>query len=255
MSNDDSPSIPPVAVAARPWGFWATTGFALVIFAAFSVVGLVVGTPFRASIVADNPDIGQAELAKLLQTNGLLVSLATLVGGFLTVALIAFFVRLRKGIALREYLALARPDWRTIGVWLTASACFLVASHGLKFVLGYDLVVDFQRQVYMTSRFPPLLLFAVIVIAPITEECLFRGFLFAGWSQSKLGVVGTIVLTSLLFALVHPQYDFFHVVLVFVFSILVGIARHRTGSLVVPIIVHSIVNLTVAIETVIAVRS
>ena len=85
--------------------------------------------------------------------------------------------------------------------------------------------------------------------APLSEEYLFRGFLFAGWSRSKLGVTGTILLTSALWAAVHTQYDAYYVAAVFAFGVLAGIARHRTGSLWVPILIHAVVNLVIAIET------
>ena len=39
---------------------------------------------------------------------------------------------------------------------------------------------------------------AAVVVAPVTEELIFRGFLHRGWERSRLGVSGTIILTSVL---------------------------------------------------------
>ena len=134
-------------------------------------------------------------------------------------------------------------------------ACFVAASEGLKFLLGRELVPEFMTEVYTTSEFPPLLWIAVIVMAPLFEEFLFRGFLFAGWSQSKLGATGAIFLTSFLWAALHTQYEFYYIALIFAFGILAGLARHRTRSLAMPIVVHSVVNLIATIETAIVLRS
>jgi membrane protease YdiL (CAAX protease family) len=50
---------------------------------------------------------------------------------------------------------------------------------------------------YNTSIWPALYWAVVGVFAPVFEECSFRGFLFKGFIISRLGVIGTIVVTSL----------------------------------------------------------
>ena len=80
-------------------------------------------------------------------------------------------------------------------------------------------------------------------------------FLFAGWSESKLGVGGAIVLTSFLWAAIHLQYDLYHIAMIFLFGIVLGVARHRTGSLIVPIVLHGAMNLIATIEAVIVLNS
>ncbi|MFX6031676.1 CPBP family intramembrane glutamic endopeptidase, partial [Acinetobacter baumannii] len=54
-----------------------------------------------------------------------------------------------------------------------------------------------------------LLVLAFCVAAPISEELLARGFLYRGWSESFLGVPGAILLSSLVWTIVHLQYDWF----------------------------------------------
>ena len=221
----------------------------------FTAVGVVIAGFFRPLILSNNPGAEEADVVRLLQTNGDLVTVSTLIGGVLSIALIVLFAWLRRGISVREYLALGRPDSRVILTWLMVVAAFVVVSDGLKFLLGYGLVTEFATDVYTTSGSLPLLWIAVIVVAPVSEEFLFCGFLFAGWSRSRLGVTGTILLTSLLWAVVHPQYDLFIAALVFVFGIIAGLARHRTGSIGVPILIHGVVNLVVTLETMLVLRS
>jgi membrane protease YdiL (CAAX protease family) len=47
----------------------------------------------------------------------------------------------------------------------------------------------------------------------------------------------------------HVQYDAFGITLVFALGLLLGVARARTGSLVVPLLMHSAANLVATIET------
>ena len=68
----------------------------------------------------------------------------------------------------------------------------------------------------------PLLWFSVVVVAPVTEELFFRGFLHCGWAPSWLGVSGTIVLTSALWAVLHHQYNAFGILIIFVVAGLSG---------------------------------
>ena len=64
---------------------------------------------------------------------------------------------------------------------------------------GRDVVPRFMRDAYISARSSnSLVLFflAVVVVAPITDEIAFRGFLFRGLSATWLGVAGTVALTS-----------------------------------------------------------
>jgi len=84
----------------------------------------------------------------------------------------------------------------------------------------------------------------IVLLAPIIEEGIFRGYLFKAWRSSWLGASGTIAITSLLFSVVHySQYNWLVLCELGTFAILLGIAREKTGSLLVPIVLHSLNNL------------
>ena len=55
--------------------------------------------------------------------------------------------------------------------------------------------------IYRTSWLPGLL-FAMVVLAPVGEETLFRGFLYAGIAASRAGPVVAIIVSSVAFAAV-----------------------------------------------------
>lgn len=82
-----------------------------------------------------------------------------------------------------------------------------------------------------------LLIFAIVIIAPIYEEVLFRGLLFGIWQNKIIA----IITSSVLFSLVHFQYDWFGLVLIFIIGLIFGWVRYRYGLIVV-IILHMLNN-------------
>jgi membrane protease YdiL (CAAX protease family) len=76
-----------------------------------------------------------------------------------------------------------------------------------------DIVSQFQLDIYSSAKnagYLPWLWLTLVVIAPIGEETLFRGFLFRGWYRVPLDVWPVIIVTSSIWALSHVQYDLFH---------------------------------------------
>jgi hypothetical protein len=108
--------------------------------------------------------------------------------------------------------------------------------------------IGFMVDIDATARFRPLLWFALIVMAPLFEESLFRGFLIPGMQRSFLKAPGAILLTSALWALIHSQYEPFHIGIIFVGGILLGTARVSTGSLPLCIFLHATMNIIATVE-------
>lgn len=106
-----------------------------------------------------------------------------------------------------------------------------------------DFMLDFKAQT--NSLLDKIMLFlAVVFIGPIFEEVVFRGVAFYRLKKTALGVSGAIIIPSIMFALIHGQYDQVEVYIsLFVFSCLVGLIRHLSGNLWYCIIVHMICNL------------
>jgi membrane protease YdiL (CAAX protease family) len=105
-------------------------------------------------------------------------------------------------------------------------------------------LVDFDQTVRMFGQWPWAMGVLVIGLGPgISEELWFRGFLGRGL-VSRNGVVGGVLLTSLLFGLVHlePRQA--------AYSMVIGIMLHLTylasRSLLIPMLLH-IANNTLSI--------
>jgi hypothetical protein len=155
---------------------------------------------------------------------------------------------------VKEYLALNPLSWRATARWCAALAGMVVLSDALTTLLNRPLVPEVMVQLYRTAGFPPLFWLAVVVAAPLGEETFFRGFLFKGILHSPLGSVGAVVLTALLWAVIHQQYDVYGVATVFVAGLLLGYARLRTNSIYSGVVMHALMNLIATIEVATVIR-
>ncbi len=86
---------------------------------------------------------------------------------------------------------------------------------------------------------PISVVISIVFFAPMAEEVLFRGLLF-GALQKWLSARWTIFLTAAMFALIHMQVIYFFPI--FLVGLLCGWARHRSGSLAVPMLLHILNN-------------
>ncbi|WP_185967989.1 CPBP family intramembrane glutamic endopeptidase [Thalassotalea sp. PS06] len=93
-----------------------------------------------------------------------------------------------------------------------------------------------------------LLFFAICIVAPIFEEIVFRGFMFGRLENTPIGKWGTLLITSLVFTLIHGQYNAIELTMVFSLALLLGYSRMKTGNLYVPTFIHMFNN-TVSMVT------
>jgi len=181
-------------------------------------------------------------------TNGTVMGAALVLSAPVVVALSLLFVRLRHGSTVKDYLGLVWPRARTMAGWVVGLLALVGVSDILTVALGRPVVPEAMLEFYRNTSFKPLIWTGMILAAPIAEEFFFRGFLFRGWMESRLGGLGTIMLTSVLWAVIHLQYDFFGIAMIFCFGLALGIARLRTGSLLLCMILHAMMNLIATIE-------
>ncbi len=252
METDSDSSEPaegaPAAARTGPWGFWATIGLSLAIAVAYVLAQtvLVIAVVIAAVIRVDDLDVER--FAMELTANGFFWSVAVLVAAPVTIGLTVLFAALAKGITVREYLALERPDWKSLGQWGLILLVFIICVDVVTYQIHGRLVPPFLEQVYRTAWFPPLLWFAFVVVAPITEEVFFRGFLFKGIEQSSFGPPGAILISSIAWAFMHTQYDIYGITVIFIGGLVLGYARLRSRSLYVPVAMHMIQNAVATFE-------
>jgi len=218
----------------RPWGFWSTLCWA--VFALGLGIAIVSGGVLWLTWGQSN-NVPDAQGDPWLPLHLIIVNLVQ-------IAVLAVAARLARWPA-GQYLGLVLPRRRDFIAGIAALAVLMVALEILTRVLGQDSVTPFQADAYRAAQAAgllPLLWLAFVIAAPAGEEILFRGFLFHGWAASPLGGPGTILLTSCIFAALHTQYDSFGVFQTFCISTLFGWSRWRSGSTLLTIVLHMLIN-------------
>jgi len=81
-----------------------------------------------------------------------------------------------------------------------------------------------------------LIIFTFFIVAPVTEEFIFRGVLLHRWT-AKWGVTPALLISAVLFGLLHAN-----IVGLFVFGLMMALLYLKTRTLIVPIICHALNN-------------
>ena len=99
-------------------------------------------------------------------------------------------------------------------------------------------IIQLFEQVAEPTRRIPIILLAV-VIAPLAEEFVFRGFLY-GVLKRYAGAVPALVFTGIAFALVHLHAP--SLLPLFLLACVLTLAYELSGSLLVPMAMHALFN-------------
>jgi uncharacterized protein len=236
------------APSARSWLLVGTIAWGLVVALAFVALQIVT-TAFLA--LRGHGGITEEEALALFgaaTTDGSTFAIATLASTAVLVPAVLGIAKLKRGAQLRSYFALHPVPARVLAGWLSVTLAFLALSDGLTLLLGKPIVPEFIRLAYATAQPVWPLWLAFVVAAPLFEEALFRGFLFTGFQASSLGSAGTVIVTSLLWAAIHLQYDLYGIATIFGLGVVFGVARVATRSIYVPIVLHATSNLIATLE-------
>jgi uncharacterized protein len=238
----------PQPVPFKPLGIGATLGWTLLAFAIAQAVGAaIVLLWFSAS--------APTELSTS-RFDGTLVARVTLVTNPVQIVLLGVIARWRTGASAVAYLGLVRFTPREFLIGFLATAALAAAIDGASHLAGLDIVTPFQTDIFTTARadgWLPALLLAIVVVGPIGEEIMFRGFLFRGWVTPDARGVAAVVVITLLWAGQHLQYDWFGIGQVFLTGLVLGWVRWRSNSTLLTIVLHMLVNLESCIEAMAAV--
>ena len=249
VTSASAGAVPP-ALPDRPprvWKFWGTTFWGLFIFVAMFLGQLAIILYF---VFRNGWSFDVAEAIRVVG-GGLTISLSVILG--LPAVLLATWVAIRPTrMSFTDYLALRWTSWRNFFTGLAALVILVGCWDLLSRAIGREVTSGFMGEVLKSAQAEGalwLLVIAFCVAAPMWEEIFSRGFLYRGWSESKLGVAGAIFLSSLAWTSLHLQYDWFFFCEVFTIGLLLGYLRYRTNSTGLTIALHGINNLAATIQT------
>jgi membrane protease YdiL (CAAX protease family) len=219
-----------IFLAALP--LWVLISFYIAQAGVVSLVALLKLVGVNLSAMNDN--IVNASLAVVLYT----LTLAIVIG-------IPYIVKRRK--ASLQLLGLTRRlSWLDIGMTPVGLVVYFIATSVLAFlattfVPGFDIS---QAQdtgfTQLSLRYEYIVAFlTLVVLAPIAEEVLFRGYLF-GKLRQHVPIWLAIIVTSLVFGFIHGAWNL--AIDTFALSVVLCVLRVTTGSLWAPILLHMTKN-------------
>jgi uncharacterized protein len=235
---------PPPPPPATPYGFWSTLGISVLLFIVSQIgAGIVLALLFAFEIGGS---------LKHPQSNdyksGFVMAITVLVGTPVLCGLIFLVIALRKRLGAQAYLGLLWPKAKIVLRWSLLLFLMLAIFTVCSLFIKSTVTMDFMVHAYKTAVWLPLLLTAVMLIGPIGEEFIFRGFLFEGFRHSRLGNTGAILLTSILWTALHIQYDLSGIAQIVITGFFLGYARVKTGSLWLCIWLHCLMNVIATME-------
>ena len=257
--NDTSNPAPlsatgPALSTSPPWGFWSSTAWGLLsvgVWFAVQFIAIIV-----ALVVQHGGGAGRPPDAARIEQMAAVTAFAILAATPLQIGVLAIAARAARWRPA-DYFAMLRPTGGQLAFALGCLALALVASDATNYALGRGIAPEFLVALYRDGRDHGSLVslvIAIVIAAPLAEEITFRGFLYRGWSQTRLGVKGTIVLTSLVWAAMHVQYDWLGMAQIFLLGLLFGWLRWASGSTTLTIVLHIATNAASTLQTAIKVE-
>jgi membrane protease YdiL (CAAX protease family) len=233
-----------------PWGW-----IHIVVFFFFAFGSLMVITTGLVGYFAGARHMRISEVQTLLTTNTPLIMAQQLF--FFGSVLVFLYVSIS---VLRQV-----PFWRTIG-WRP----FVTASSTIWFFLGCMLAIGvgfagaklqpkspMPIQELFKDRTGTLLVMAfAVLIAPLVEETIFRGFLYPVFARS-FGIPIGILLTGVLFGLLHGAqlaWTWGYVAMLTMVGVIFTFVRARTGTVYASYLCHLGYNFMLFLGTAIATK-
>jgi membrane protease YdiL (CAAX protease family) len=253
MSNESSDDQPkPVQPRNAPQDFkripWGPLTAVVVTAVAFLVAQLLGGIaaallPQLFGLSADRTNIWLDSVAGQF--------VFVLISEILTVGVLLLFLKGRK--VKPADLGLGRgPRWRDIlyvGGGFVVYFGMLIAAVSISGLL-FHVDVNQEQEIgftnVITSSDKLFALISLVVLPPIVEELLFRGFLYGG-VRKRFGFGWAMLITSVVFAIPHLAASSHGPLWIagidtFVLSMVLCFVREKTGSLWAPMAIHALKN-------------
>ncbi len=247
--TEDKPLAEPVAkkTAYVTWGPAVAIAFTLVVYFFTQILASIVLLAYAKIRGWDQATITSWTNTTVVQFAYVLLIEAA------TIGLVWWFVKRLKSSV--RAIGLVKPKLRDIGYAFVGFGIYLpslIVATLLITHFGPHINLDQQQQLGFESannvRQLALVFMSLVVLPPLAEEILVRGFLYSGLKK-KLPLWWAVVITSGIFAIAHLQIGSGAPLLwsaaidTFILSLVLIYLREKTGSLWASIGLHMIKNL------------
>jgi len=164
----------------------------------------------------------------------------------------------RMGILRRpnEEHSVKEDLWTALCAWILAFPLVLFLSQTIELILSKvfnitqlpdQIAVKFLKSTFENPVYFTLAAIAIVILAPLIEETLFRGFLQT-YIRRHLGPKQAICITSVCFSLFHYSAgqglgNISIIISLFFLSLFLGFVYHKQGSLLASMVLHGLFNL------------
>lgn len=201
----------------------------------------LVSNIFRYLVESGTVDISGVNIAVLNTVVALICYIVAL-----TIAIGLPWVIFNKRTTLRDIGLHRFPSWSEIGLAPIGFVVYMIASMLVMFSIiqlipGFD-IKEAQETGFgnITQRYEYVVaFFTLVVLAPVAEEVLFRGYLYGRLKRWAPWVISALI-TSVLFGFAHGQWNVG--IDTFVMSMIACMLRDICGSLWPAIMLHMIKN-------------
>ena len=235
------------------WGPAATLLWGLLIAIVFLVVQ-VLATGVYLLLTVGDPGQKMPAVLKNLEFDGTFLAVCSLATMLVCAPVILGIAKLKRGSRLRDYFGLKWPRLGQGVYWSAITVGFCLLNDAIFLLFGRPTVPEFMSKAYSSASPRWLLWLALIIAAPVLEEICFRGFLFKGLAASRLRWTGATIVTAVLWAAIHLQYDWPETATIFFLGLVLGTARALTGSIPLVLWLHALVNILATVQVAIALR-
>lgn len=242
--------LPPAEPPRLAWGYFATLGWALLTYVIATSITLMALNFWDPKAFPLDLDF------TAMMKDARYVSTTTILANLIQVGLLVLTVWF-AGWKAKDYLAMQWPSWPELKIALAALIILLPAIDIVAYLLGQPIIPPFMTDIYRGAQSAgtlPLLWLAIVVVAPIAEEIIFRGFFFRGWVRSPHNPFPGVLLVTTVFAVLHMQYNWFGLLAVFLLGLLLTFIRWRSGSTLLPMVLHVIANAYAMLQTVVLIH-
>lgn len=214
----------------------------LTVRSAFGIVLFSVLSALIVSALFSAPDSATAAES----TPTLATYLAMFFGQAFLIVPCLVFLNLKR-LPFTTYLRLRPLTIRNLAATIILSLGSIILIEEINILTSYLVTVPDESFLGWEEMLNPqnpffffLLIVTIVILAPVGEEILFRGFLQTFLESAWQDVTKAILFTSLFFAVIH--FNPYWVVQIYILGILLGYLTWRTGSILASIVFHILIN-------------
>ncbi len=188
---------------------------------------------YQNPVTVNSPFLGETEMYPIRD------NLAGFFG--MPIAILFILWRMKKRKIPISNLGSLDTQKKPLFISIILLAVFLLIEEIYFYLLGIEMPESFIEFIIAEPIF--LGFISVVVVAPLLEEFLFRGFLYSQLKVSFLKEWGAVALSSLVWTALHFQYEIGILFFLFLFGLFLGYFRIKYNSLLIPVVLHMLNNL------------